>query len=151
MRTAVSRWIPIGVVNLLLALAPGLAAAAPMSFSIALSGSEQVPPVSPAGSGSAKLTYDPATRNLTWDIMVSGTGSAVTMAHLHGPAMAGKDAPPVIWLSKKGSEVQGPIKGAATLTEEQAAMLKSGELYINVHTKDHPKGEVRGQVIVPKG
>ncbi|MGH7068728.1 MAG: CHRD domain-containing protein, partial [Acetobacteraceae bacterium] len=24
------------------------------------------------------------------------------------------------------------------------------ELYINVHTKDHPAGEIRGQVVPPK-
>jgi hypothetical protein len=88
---------------------------------------------------------------LTWSVSVTGTASAVTMAHLHGPAGMGKDAPPVLWLSKKGAEVMNPITGSATLSEEQAAMLKSGDLYINVHTKDNPKGEIRGQVVPPKG
>jgi hypothetical protein len=141
----------IGIANTLLALVPTLVAAAPMSFSVALSGAQQAPPVQTSAGGMANLTYDSSTRNLTWDISVTGTPSAVTMAHVHGPAGMGMDGPPILWLSKKGSDVMGPMTGSATLTEEQAAMLKAGQLYINVHTKDHPKGEIRGQIVAPKG
>ena len=41
----------------------GVAQAAPQSFKVKLSGSESVPPVETAGTGTADLTYDPATRN----------------------------------------------------------------------------------------
>ena len=68
------------------------------------------------------------------------------MAHFHGPVAEGKNAPVVIWLTKKGSEVEGAIKGEATLTPEQAKDFAAGDWYINVHTKDHPGGEIRGQV-----
>ena len=46
------------------------------------------------GSGTAELTYDPATRVVTWNIAYSGLSSAATMAHFHGPAEQGKNAPP---------------------------------------------------------
>jgi CHRD domain len=56
----------------------------------------------------------------------------------------------VIWLSPKGSPVQVPVKGEATLTPEQAQQFSAGEWYINVHTQDHQTGEIRGQVTPPK-
>ncbi len=127
-----------------------LAQAAPMSFTVPLSGSVQVPPVSTSGSGTADLTYDPTTRVLTWSVSFSGMSSAVTMAHFHGPAPAGKNAGVQIWISKRGTPPTSPITGSVTLTTAQATMLMAGDFYINVHSKDHPAGEIRGQVIPPK-
>ncbi len=124
--------------------------AAPTSFTVALSGASQVPPVQTAGTGTANLTYDPSTRVLTWSVTTSGLSSAVTMAHFHGPAAAGKNAGVQLWISKKGEAPANPITGQATLTPDQATMLTNDELYINVHTQDHPAGEIRGQVVPPK-
>ena len=44
----------------------GTAQAEPISFKVPLSGGQEVPPVFPAGTGTADLTYDSATRVLTW-------------------------------------------------------------------------------------
>jgi hypothetical protein len=73
------------------------------------------------------------------------------MAHFHGPAEPGKNAGVLIWLTKQGSPVESPIKGEATLTPEQAQQLMAGEWYVNVHTQAHAAGEIRGQVVLPKG
>jgi len=124
--------------------------AAPETFKVALSGAQQVPAVETPGKGTADLTYDPATRMLTWSISYEGLSAPATMAHFHGPAAEGKNGPVTIWLSKKGSPVASPIKGEATLTPEQAAQFTAGEWYINVHTQTHPGGEIRGQVMPPK-
>jgi hypothetical protein len=131
--------------------AAGLALAAPMSFQVPLTGAQQVPPVQTTGSGTANLTYDPASRVVTWSITYTGLSSPVTMAHFHGPAEPGKNASVLVWLSKQGSPVESPIKGEATLTPEQAQQFTAGEWYVNVHTRDHPAGEIRGQVTPPKG
>ena len=72
------------------------------------------------------------------------------MAHFHGPAKAGKNAPVVIWLSTQGNAPANPIAGTATLTPDQAQQFLAGEWYINVHTQSHPAGEIRGQVLPPK-
>jgi hypothetical protein len=72
------------------------------------------------------------------------------MAHFHGPAKVGQNAPPVIWLSTQGSPPANPMTGSATLTPEQAQQFSAGEFYINLHTQSHPAGEIRGQVIAPK-
>ena len=102
------------------------------------------------GSGTAELTYDPATRVVTWNITYSGLSSPSTMAHFHGPATEGKNAPPVIWLSTQGSPPTNPMTGTATLTPDQAKQFSAGEWYVNVHSQSHPAGEIRGQVIPPK-
>src|SRR6478736_9403275 len=92
------------------------AEAASQSIKVALSGTQQVPPVQTTATGTADLTYDPATRVLTWNLNYSGLSGPATMAHFHGPAAQGKNGSPVIWLSPKGSPVQAPVKGEATLT-----------------------------------
>jgi hypothetical protein len=128
----------------------GLAQAAPVSFKVPLTGAQQVPPIQIPGTGTADLTYDPSTRVLIWTITYGGLSGPVTMAHVHGPAAEGKNGPVVIWISKQGSSAASPISGQATLTPEQAQQFAAGEWYINVHTKAHPAGEIRGQVIPPK-
>jgi CHRD domain len=131
--------------------AAALAEAAPVSFTVPLSGSEQVPPVQTQGTGTANLTYDRDTRVVTWNITYSGLSSDTTMAHIHGPGPIGKNAPPIIWLSKRGSSsVTSPMTGQATLSPEQAQEFLAGNTYVNVHTKQHPDGEMRGQIIPPK-
>jgi CHRD domain len=125
------------------------ASAAPASFTVPLSGAQQVPPVQTSGTGSATITYDPSTQKVTWSITYSGLSSAVTMAHFHNAA-AGKNGPVVLWLSNRGGSVSSPITGAATLTAAQAQQFLAGDWYVNVHSQDHPGGEIRGQVMPPK-
>ncbi len=142
------------VVPFALLLGAGLAGAAladPVSFKVPLSGAQCVPPVDTAGSGTADLTYDPTTRVVTWTIAYTGLSSPATMAHFHGPAKPGQNAPPVIWLNKQGAPPANPITGRATLTPGQAKQFAAGEWYVNVHTQAHPAGEIRGQVAPPKG
>ncbi len=126
------------------------AMAASMTFSVPLTGAQQVPPVTTSGSGTANLTYDPATRRLRWSVSFSGLSGEATMAHIHGPAAEGANAGVQVWLSRKGVAPSSPITGRATLTEAQAKQFMAGEMYVNVHTKDHPTGEIRGQIVPPK-
>jgi CHRD domain len=140
---------------LMLVCVPGLIAwgvpslAATESFEVTLSGAEQVPPVETAGKGMAKITYDPASRVVHWTITYDGLSGPVTMAHFHGPAEQGKNAGVQVWLTKKGSPAESPIRGHATLTPDQAKQFAAGQWYVNLHTKAHPGGEIRGQVVPP--
>jgi CHRD domain len=142
-----------------LSLAVGVAAmiwaagaqAAPQSVNVSLNGAQETPPVETAGTGTADLTYDPATRVVTWTISYSGLSGPATMAHFHGPGATPGKSVVVVWLTKQGSAAESPVKGEATLTPEQAQQFTAGEWYINVHTQAHPAGEVRGQVTPPKG
>jgi hypothetical protein len=137
-----------GLIGVALWAAPSLAA--PVSFKVPLTGTQQSPPVDTAAAGTADITYDPATRVVTWTVTYSGLTGQPTMAHFHGPAATGANAPPVVWLTEKGAAVTGPIKGEATLTPEQAEQFTSGMWYVNIHTAANPKGEIRGQVVPPK-
>jgi hypothetical protein len=93
------------------------------SFKVTLTGARQVPPVETAATGTAELTYDPATRVLTWTLSYSGLSGPATMAHFHGPAAQGKNGSPVIWLSPKGSPVQAPVNPRAGAASPASGFL----------------------------
>ncbi len=114
-----------------------------VSYKIDLKGSNEVPANTTKGTGTADVTYDPATKLLKWKVTYSGLTGPATMGHIHGPAEPGKNAPVVIPFAK----VETPIEGSATLTDAQAADLTAGKYYINIHTAENKGGEIRGQVV----
>ncbi|MGN6746991.1 MAG: CHRD domain-containing protein [Xanthobacteraceae bacterium] len=118
-----------------------------MKFKADMNGASEVPPVQSAGKGTVTATYDPATKVLSWEGNFSGLSGPATAAHFHGPAEAGKNAAPEVWISEKGQNLSSPFKGQATLTDAQADDLQKGMLYANVHTDANKGGEIRGQVV----
>jgi CHRD domain len=148
--TGFSRRAVLAIAAIGLVASTVMASAAPMTFTVPLTGAQQVPPVQTNGSGSASLTYDPTTRALSWSVTYQDLSGPATMAHFHGPAATGKNAGVLVWMSTKGAAVPSPFTGNATLTPEQATQFMAGDWYVNVHTKDHPAGEIRGQVVPPK-
>ena len=126
----------------LLAATAGPAFADTMAFKTDLKAANEVPANDSKGTGTLNVTYDTATRMLTWTGAYAGLTGPATMAHFHGPAEPGKNAPVLV-----PSPAPTPIQGSATLTEAQAADLMGGKLYFNVHTAAHPGGEIRGQVV----
>ncbi len=107
----------------------------------------EVPPSQSTGSGEAQASLDTATHELTYDVTFSGFASQATAAHIHGPAEAGKNAGVLVPL---GNNPTSPIHGTAKLTAEQEQQLTSGMAYVNVHTKNHPAGAIRGQLLPEK-
>jgi hypothetical protein len=150
MDVSISRRALMVLAGLACAGAMTLAQAAPVSFTVPLTAAQQVPPVETSGTGTANISYDSSTRVVTWTITFSGLSSDATMAHFHGPAAAGKNGPVKVWLSEKGAAVTSPVNGSATLSPADAQEFLAGQMYVNVHTKDHPAGEIRGQVVPPK-
>ncbi len=110
---------------------------------VTLDGKSEVPPTTGAGTGTADVDYDAATKKLSWKLTYSGLTGPATAAHFHGPAEAGKNAGVKVPIANATSS---PAEGSATLTDEQAADLTAGKYYINVHTAANPGGEIRGQV-----
>jgi hypothetical protein len=125
-----------------LAVAPA-AYAESIAFKAELKGSEEVPPNDSAGTGTVAATFDTESKAFVWTIEYSGLTGDATAAHFHGPAAAGANAGPVIPID---GALASPIKGEATLTDEQATQLQDGMWYFNVHTAQYPDGELRGQV-----
>jgi hypothetical protein len=112
-------------------------------FMATLSGAEEVPPVDTGGTGSANVTWNSETKELSWSIDFAGLSGPAAAAHFHGPADPGANAGPVITID----DLESPSEGKATLTDEQAADLAAGKWYVNVHTEANPNGEIRGQVM----
>lgn len=150
MQASVSRRTVMVLAGLASAGAIGVARAAPIKMTVPLTGAEQVPPVQTSGTGTATILYNPDTRVLSWSVTFSGLSGPPTMAHFHGPAAAGKNANVKVWISKKGEPVTSPMTGEAKLSEADAKEFMAGDWYVNVHTPDHPAGEIRGQVVPPK-
>jgi hypothetical protein len=120
------------------------AAAKVTTYGLTLDGKQETPPNTSAGSGTGTVTYDDATKEMTYTITYSGLTGPATAAHFHGPAAAGAAAGVVVGVT---GSVASPITGKATLTDGQAKDLADGMLYFNVHTAANPKGEIRGQVL----
>jgi hypothetical protein len=120
------------------------ASAATVKYQAALTAAAEVPPTNSTGSGQAAVTLDTATHQITYDVTFSGLASDVTAAHMHGPAAAGKNAGVVVPF---GNAPKSPIHGTATLTAEQQKELQDGMMYVNVHSKNHPSGAIRGQLM----
>jgi CHRD domain-containing protein len=126
----------------LFAVAPAYAEVVNMTAE--LNAASEVPPTDSAGTGTLEATYDTDSKALTWTVTYEGLTGDATAAHFHGPADVGANAPPVVPI--EGS-LASPIKGTATLTDEQAGQLQGGMWYFNVHTAKFPDGEIRGQVM----
>ncbi|RQS74897.1 CHRD domain-containing protein [Burkholderia sp. Bp8963] len=126
-------------------LAAGSAAAETVHLSANLQPSSEVPPTTSHGSGNVDATYDTATHTLQWTIAYKDLTSPATAAHFHGPAPVGQNAGVQVPIPKDG--LASPIKGSKELNDAQVTDLMAGKWYFNVYTKEHPSGEIRGQVL----
>jgi hypothetical protein len=118
-------------------------------FGATLSGRDEVPPTnSRFASGDVQVSYDQASKTITWKATFGGLTSAATAAYLHGPAAPGANAGVVVTLTPRNMyPVVSPLEGSATLTDQQAADLVAGKWYANIHTANNPNGEIRGQLL----
>jgi hypothetical protein len=115
-----------------------------VGFKAELKGSSEVPPNDSQGAGTVEATFDTESKAFAWTIDYSGLTGDASAAHFHGPAAPDANAGPVVPI--EGS-LASPIKGEATLTDEQATQLQDGMWYFNLHTAQYPDGELRGQVL----
>ena len=108
-----------------------------------LSSAQEVPPNASRGTGAGTFNFDPATKQLQWNVNYSGLTGPVTGAHIHGPAAQGANAGVMVPFQNPGTS---PITGMATLTDAQVQALTNGQTYVNIHTAANPAGEIRGQI-----
>ncbi|HEY0686115.1 MAG TPA: CHRD domain-containing protein [Steroidobacter sp.] len=130
----------IGVAGIVvaLALASGVASA---DGKVTLSGSEEVPAVTTTASGTGTIVIK-ADKTVTGSVTTKDVVGVAAHIHL---APAGKNGPPVITLTKK-SDNEWSVPEGSTLTDEQYAAYKAGNLYVNVHSAANKAGEIRGQL-----
>lgn len=114
-----------------------------------LSGDNEVPPVQTNAKGWVKVILNGD--HIRVNGMFYGLSSDYYASHIH-EGEAGTNGKVVFVLNPKlnGDNKSGTyIVGNNTfkLTPEQIAKLEAGKFYINIHSKDHAAGELRGQLM----
>ncbi len=134
-----SLWVVVSAVTVLIAGYSGPALSD--EIKVALSGAQEIPPVTTSASGTATIT-------IAADKSVSGNatiaGMSVTAAHIH-EAPAGKNGPIIVPLTKT-SDTVWTVPAGAKLTDAQYESYKAGNLYFNIHSAAFKAGEIRGQI-----
>lgn len=115
---------------------------AQIAVAVSLRGATEVPPVKTDATGSGQITVQA-------DGAISGSirtaGFTPTTAHIH-EAPQGENGPPIITLTQTGSD-SFVVPPDTWLSESQYASYLAGYLYVNVHSAEHPAGEIRGQLL----
>ena len=111
-------------------------------YSAALSGANEVPPVTTTATGGAQFILDPAGASLRYEAVF--TGLTATASHIHTGAV-GLNGGVLYPLTLAGSGA----KGIQAVTTGDRADLDAGNLYVNAHSAANPGGEIRGQIAKP--
>lgn len=114
-----------------------------IAFTTQMRSGNEVPVNASTGTGQVDAVLNTDTNLFRWKVSYSGLTGPATAGHFHGPAIIGANAGVVLpW----PGQIANPTEGSATLTAAQAADLKAGKWYANIHTAANPGGEIRGQM-----
>lgn len=124
--------------------------------------SVEAPGVETRGQGQAIFRVSPCGTAIYYKLIVANLED-VTMAHIHVAEVPGGDGPPVVWLYPDGPppvEILGRTQGVLAsgiftadnfvgplLNMEMSELIvaiREWRAYVNVHTTQHPTGEIRG-------
>jgi hypothetical protein len=121
-----------------------------IALTVPMSGAQMVPPVAPAGTGTAIVTVNLTTGAMTGTLSFLNLTTAATLAHIH-QAPSGVSGPVVLDFSSAitPGQTTGSIPINVTLTPALIDALIAGNLYFAVHTVTNPGGEIRGQLVSP--
>ena len=136
-------------------------------FSARLTGSKEVPPVDTDATGRVRLTANSQQDELVYQLSVSNLNGIATGAHIHrgstgtsGPVVANLNIGGAFASASAGdgsasastssggtitsADLKGPLAGKQV--SELIKLIEDGKAYVNVHTRQHPNGEIRGQL-----
>jgi hypothetical protein len=158
----------VGIATAVLLILVGVSATATISYAqtipsifyATLEGEQEVPPVDSDAKGFAIFRLSNDGTELEFQVIVANIEN-VTAAHIH-LAPIGENGDIVAFLFNPeaptegrtngvlaegtitSADLVGPLEGA-TLSELIDEM-EAGNTYVNVHTVEHPAGEIRGQI-----
>ncbi|MEJ7684721.1 MAG: CHRD domain-containing protein [Segetibacter sp.] len=115
-------------------------------FAGELAGSNEVPANTSTARGTVIVVYNTETNVLILAGDYQHLSDTVTAAHIH-PGGPGVVNPPIIPLITTPRDSTGSIIDTAELTEAQETDLLAGNMYVNVHSKAFPNGEIRTQLV----
>jgi hypothetical protein len=132
----------------------------PSTFHAILEGDEEVPPVDSDAKGAAIFRTSNDGTELNYTLIVANIED-VTAAHIH-LAPRGENGDIVAFLFDPEEPTEGRTNGVlaeGTITSEDLVgplegstlselidEIEAGNTYVNVHTVEHPSGEIRGQI-----
>jgi Cu/Zn superoxide dismutase len=119
-----------------------------------MNGAQETPANNGKATGRASFTLDGT--KLQYSVEVKDLSGPASAAHIHVGA-AGVAGPPVYTFMLKSKDMSGTVaEGTIDLTKDASSgvsgdslktLLNNGGAYVNVHTKNFPGGEIRGQVM----
>jgi hypothetical protein len=120
-------------------------------FKATLNGANERPtPVSSTAAGNATVTLSASGDTLSWTVTITAAIDSITLGHIHhgvadsaGPVRVNFNPPPT------GAGFTGiATQGTTVLTGDSVqTWIRTGAAYVNIHTKAHPGGEIRGQLV----
>jgi CHRD domain/PEP-CTERM motif len=143
-------------------------------YNVSLSGAAESPPNASPGTGTATVTFDPDTHQLTVSMSFSGLTAGTTASHIHAatavpltgaagvatqiPTFTGfplgvtsgtySNAFDTLTLATYNPAFVTANGGTAASAEAALfAAMNSGRAYLNIHTTAFPSGEIRGFLI----
>lgn len=127
-------------------------------FTATLNGANEKPTaVTTTATGTADFTYVGDIKTLFYRLDVAGIDSA-TVAHIHGPADINTPAgvivnlflgptKPIGFTGTLAEGVVGQVGAPVGMSQDSLlVLLRTGNAYVNVHTRVNGGGEIRGQV-----
>jgi hypothetical protein len=142
--------------------------AAPMTFGAFLSGPAESPPNTSPGTGFTTVTIDPDAHTLSVSVDFSGLVAPTTASHIHIVTPPSLTGPVVTTVPTFPGFPLGVMAGTYSqtfdtlsdstynpafvmfvgdLTAAEAtlfASIQNGNAYLNVHSEEFPRGEIRG-------
>ncbi len=115
-------------------------------FSISLSPSQEATPTGTGASGTGWAVLDTAGK-VRYRVSIAGLSDTLTGAHFHtgAPGVSGPVVHPVSFTDSTSQD------SAATFADSLLIKMLKGGVYFNVHSKAHPGGEIRGQLVQESG
>ena len=111
-------------------------------FTATLNGASEKPlPTPSTATGEFVGELNPTTRVLSYTVTYSGL--TPTMGHIHRVTGEDGTGPPDITFTDMASPITGTT---GELPQSKVDSMAAGHYYVNLHTTEYPKGEIRGDV-----
>ena len=116
-------------------------------FVAVLNNNQEVPVNASTATGRGNVSLNATGTQIIMSLTFSGLSSNQVASHIHNAARPGVNASVLFNIGSTGMTSGTFTDLFFNVTPAQAASLKSGQLYFNVHSANLPGGEIRGQIL----